>query len=497
MTEHDSLAVPPFHVDETVGFSAGLQLPLSGDPRRQAVQSIQGTVYQAWCSIDAWLRLKYADEVIYLEGAEDFDVLRSDSAITVQVKKNVGTISLGTAKAHEALENFWTLSCNETSRQIDFHYLTTSPIAKEQDANFDGLPGIEAWHVAQTNTEIATTVRAYLLTKLGAQSPLRTFLETATPDVVQDRLIRRFSWLTNQPDLEVIKRSVDDRITVLLEGQRRSVDLTTNVRKYLEARFWEVVIKPSLASRCLTRGDLLREVQAATTSSLPLPTDQLLDLIGNTPPGLNLLNLLIQKSPTPPDPLLQRPALTWHLEQLVKQRRVILLTGSVYKGKTTLAQLVALRICPEAWWINLTERKHSEVDNLFLALASRIESGDCPNLVIIDDLDIRPNAHRVYRDSLSLVLFRANATGRGVLLTAQGASSDSAVVHDFQNIELLDVPELSIAETEALCREHGCPDNLSESWGTFVTMWTRGHPKLVQVRIGELADRGWPQPNLS
>ncbi len=236
------------------------------------------------------------------------------------------------------------------------------------------------------------------------------------------------------------------------------------------------------------------QIECATTSYLPLPTDQLPDLIGNTPPGLNLLNLLIQKSPTPPDPLLQRPALSQHLEKLVKQRRVILLTGSVYKGKTTLAQLVASSLCPEAWWINLTGRNPREVDNLFLALASRIECGDCPNLVIIDDLDISPNAHRVYRDALALVLIRAHSTGRGVLLTAQGASSNSAVVHEFKNIELLDVPDLTITETEDLCQEHGCPEEISHAWGRLVAIWTSGHPKLVQVRIAELAARGWPNP---
>ncbi len=495
MPEPDSPAVTTFSADETLGRAAGLPLHLPGDPRRQAVPSIQGTVYQAWCSIDAWLRLTDANEAIYLEGAEDFDVARSDSVTTVQVKKNAGSISLGTAKAHEALENFWTLSCNESSRQIDFHYLTTSTIAMEKDANFDGLQGIEAWRVARTNPETASQVSAYLVTKLGVNSPLRAFLETATPAVVQERLIQRFYWFTNQPDLEVIKLSVDNRITILLEGQRRSVTLTSNVRKYLESRFWEVVIESLPSNRCLTRGDLLRQVESATTSYLPVPIDQLPGLIGNTPPGLNLLTLLIQKCPTPPDPLLKRPTLTRHLEELVKQRRVILLTGSVYKGKTTLAQLVASRICPTAWWINLTERKLNEVDNLFLALASQIESGDCPNLIIIDDLDINPKAHHAYKDSLRLVLARANTTGRGVILTAQGASSNSAVVDDFINIELLDVPELSTAEAKDLCREHGCPENCSQDWGKLVTMWTRGHPKLVQVRIAELAARGWPNPS--
>jgi len=136
----------------------GLPDQLPGDPRRQAVPSIQGTVYQAWWSIDAWLRLADADAVIYLEGAEDFDIVRKDDAIAVQVKRNTGSISLGTAKAHVALENFWTLSCQDVHRQIGFHYLTTSSVAMEKDANFGGAKGIEVWRAAQTNPELAIEV---------------------------------------------------------------------------------------------------------------------------------------------------------------------------------------------------------------------------------------------------------------------------------------------------------------------------------------------------
>lgn len=493
MPDHNPGATP-LPDDETLRGIAGLPLPLPGDPRRQAIYSIQGTVYQAWWSIDAWLRLTNADEVIYLEGAEDFDIVKSDSAIAVQVKKHAASISLGNAKAHEALENFWTLCCKDPTRPINFHYLTTSTIATEQDASFDGLKGIEAWRASQTNPELAAKVAAYLREKLPATSSLRAFLATATPDATQERLIRRFYWLTEQPDIEAVKRSVNDRICVLLGNMRRSVSLSSSVQKYLESHFWEAVVKPSPTERCLTHGELLRQIEAATTTYLPIPIDQLPALIGNAHPGLNLFELLIQKSPKPPEPLLRRPLLTHRLEEFVKQRQVILLTGSVHKGKTTLAQLAASTLCPEAWWLNLTDRQPIQVDILLLVLASRIESGDCPKLVIIDDLDVSPTAHRVYRDSLGLVLHRAKAAGRGVILTAQGASGNSAIVQDFTNIELLDVPEVGTEETEFLCQEYGCPESLSKVWGCFVNGTTSGHPKLVQVRIAELASRGWPRP---
>jgi hypothetical protein len=484
----------PPGADQTLANITGLPEQLPGDPRRQAVSSIMGTVYQAWWSIDAWLCLTDADEVIYLEGAEDFDVVRNEGGITVQVKHTAGSISLGSYKAHTALENFWTLSCQTLHRRIEFHYLTTSSIAMEQDACFGGATGIRVWRSAQTNPDLAAEVSKYLIAKLEASSPLRTFLISATPDLVQARLIQRFHWLTDQPDVDVVKRSVENRIAVLLYDKRLPLALVPNVQKYLESRFWEILIEPSSARRCLNRGELLRQLEAATTTYIPVPTGQLPSLVGNFRPGLGLLNLLLGKLPMPPEPLLHRPELTQRLVELIRHRKTVLLTGSVYKGKTTVAQLVSSALCPEAWWVNLTERRSEEVDNVLLALADRVESNECPSLVVIDDLDISPAAHRVYRDSLALIMHRGSARGRGVILTARGTSSDSARVMDFRSLEILEVPELSCREIEALCVEHGCPPELATTWGSLVTAFTRGHPKLVQVRLAELAARGWPGP---
>ena len=282
MSDQDSKPGALPLVDESLAGITGLPAQLPGDSRRQAVSSFHGDAYQAWWSIDAWLRLTDANEVIYLEGAEDFDVVGPEAATAVQVKRNIGTISLGTAKAHTALENFWTLSSQEAHRQIDFHYLTSSSIAKEKDSNFDGgLKGIEVWRAAQTNPDLAIQVSMYLVTKLEASSPLRLFLSSSTPQLVQERLIKRFHWITDQQDLDSLKRSVDDRITVLLGEQHRPLALVPNVRKYLESRFWEILLEPLSARRCLTRAELLRQVEASTTTCLSVPVSQLPTLFGN------------------------------------------------------------------------------------------------------------------------------------------------------------------------------------------------------------------------
>ncbi|MFZ1984533.1 MAG: hypothetical protein WAU91_08970, partial [Desulfatitalea sp.] len=156
--------------------------------------------------------------------------------------------------------------------------------------------------------------------------------------------------------------------------------------------------------------------------------------------------------------------------------------------------MVCLQLCPDAWWINLSGRRIDQVDNVFVALAGRIEKGSCPNLVIIDDLDISPAAHHSYRDSLALILHRSGICGKGIIITARGGTSESAVVKDFKNVEVLDVPELSANEIETLFIEHGCPPEIADLWASIIAMGTGGHPKLVQVRLVELADLTWPRP---
>lgn len=466
-------------------------VPLTADTSRQAVPSIRGTVYQAWQSIDAWLRLADDNTAIYLEGAEDFDVIREGGAVTVQVRNTTQSLSLNTQKALKTLEAFWKVCSSEPHRRVELHYLTTSSIAREVDADFDGLSGIEAWRIAQTDTEMVRRIAIYLAGKLDGGSPLRSFLNESTPETVQERIVRRLHWFMSQPDLESVKRSVDDRIVVLLATQKRPLNLVTPIRRALESHFWEVIVRLREVDRCLTRADLLRQVSESTHTYLPIPLEQLPALLSVVYPGLGLLQLLLQKVPPPPSPLLDRPALTERLQDAIRQRKAVLITGTVNKGKTTLAQVAAASLCRDAWWLNVTGRQLNELDNLLLALAQRMEEGAAPTLVILDDLDISDRAYRTYRSSLALVLHRARISGRGLLLTAQGGTQETGVVRELEGVEILEVHALDEQELNNQCIAFGCPPDLTNVWTTFVLASTGGHPKLVQVRLQELRGQGW------
>ncbi len=465
-----------------------------GDPKRQAVHSIRGTVYQAWCSIDAWLKISNPDEVIYLEGAEDFDVVKSKGGTVVQVRNTTGSISLGTEKAHVALKNFWDLTLKEQNRRIEFRYLTTSSVALERDAIFDGRKGIDVWKSAQTNVNLVDKIAKYLIGKLGVDSPLSAFLSSSSEESIQKKLIQKFHWMTNQPGIDTVKGNIDNRIAFILKQSNYSLSSILNVRKYLESRFWEIITKRSITDRCLTYKDLFLQIEDATSVHITIPIDRVSDLITGEHFSFGLFRLLLQKVPKPPEPLLNRPQLIESVMNLISQRKAVLLTGSVFKGKTTIAQMVSSSLCPDAWWFNLSGRRLDQVDNIFLVLSSRIKDKDCPNLIIIDDIDVSPESYRIYKTSLDLVLHTAHLSGLNVILTAQGSPVDTLPIQDFGDAEIIEVPELSIDETEALCIEHGCHQELSKVWGPLIQIWTRGHPKLVQIRIAELHEYNWPNP---
>ena len=67
--------------------------PLIADPKHQANDSLRGYRYQILHSVHAWLSLA-DDEILYLEGAEDFDIVSPETTTVVQVKDAQRNITL-------------------------------------------------------------------------------------------------------------------------------------------------------------------------------------------------------------------------------------------------------------------------------------------------------------------------------------------------------------------------------------------------------------------
>ena len=79
--------------------------PLKGEPGRQAIAPIGGILYQIWQSVFAWISLESL-EVLYLEGAEDFDVIGPTQATAVQVRRTATPFRLVPPKRSKPSETF-------------------------------------------------------------------------------------------------------------------------------------------------------------------------------------------------------------------------------------------------------------------------------------------------------------------------------------------------------------------------------------------------------
>jgi tetratricopeptide (TPR) repeat protein len=93
------------------------------------------------------------------------------------------------------------------------------------------------------------------------------------------------------------------------------------------------------------------------------------------------------------------------------------------------------------------------------------------------------------------VLHRAKTSGRMLLISAQGGASDEGSPNGWDGFEVVAIPEIHLNEVEALCIQEGCPETHASFWGATVCTLSAGHPKLVQVRVAELSEHGWPKPD--
>ena len=114
------------------------------DPKREAIASFGGYRYQAFQSVLAWMRLGN-NEVLVLEGAEDFDIHEPDekAVTTGQVKDLFRNVTLRSGSVIDAINNYWAHRCRNPDYQIRFRFMTTAEAGQERGNPFgDGNKGI-------------------------------------------------------------------------------------------------------------------------------------------------------------------------------------------------------------------------------------------------------------------------------------------------------------------------------------------------------------------
>ena len=251
--------------------------PLANNPAREAVAAASGYSYQILQSVLAWVNLSDA-EVLFLEGAEDFDHLTAESATVHQIKhtRASGNITLTSPDSLQAITNYWSHATRNPGKKVRLRYITTSSVGMEKgDPIGRGAPGIEIWQRAkltgdlQCQTADLDALRRYLLYRDGVTNSFREFLQSCSLEEFRIRVIEPIDWDTAADESESVLSKIKDRLVTL--GETRNVPSTDAEQSIgpLYHRAFKAATQKNYEDRRLTRTDLLREFDNVALMQVP------------------------------------------------------------------------------------------------------------------------------------------------------------------------------------------------------------------------------------
>lgn len=479
---------------------------LDGDKARRASPTVRGYLYQFWRTVGAWLEIG-RDDLLVVEGAEDFDVITKDGAAAVQVKDNKasGPLTLTTVAAHSAINNYWVLRQNNPGRNIHFKYMTTAVVGSEA-SGFDGDKGIDLWNLArQASIENCRTdierIQKFLLGKsLGRE--LSKFLKTASPEQIKKDLIEPLEWICDQPALQDIEDIIAGRLLELGKIQGLTVSDATDLADQLCMEVARAAAEDT--PRCLDFAELRKRIDETVNIQVPRETMRRLEqenalvksLFANTSDSGQALPGITSAPDAfaPPVPASN----LWPRKALIDQVRnclatgVLCLAGDTGIGKTSLV-LQALGGRENLFWAALRDRTTAEILQACRALRLRITSATNA-CVVLDDLNTGDDPRNIEHEIGLLAAALRKQDGILIITSYSKIAPRLTTVLGLKDDNNLGVPVFDESEVREYLRDAGCPQDLLEALSRVVWVHTSGHPQLVAARISALRSASFPKP---
>ncbi len=481
--------------------------PLKANPKRQAHAQLRGYLYQIWHSVDAWLDLAN-DEVLYLEGAEDFDKISGDTATAVQVKDTRHKITLRSQEVIDAINHYWELQDNNRDRRVKFRFLTRSRIGMEQGSPFGkNQLGLDVWQRCSGDEAAIIKISEFLQHEGRISEVVVELLKKAEPQQIYEQLIEPITWETGSKEASFVEKSINDKLVHHGDRYNISPSDAKKVADHLLTEVWKVATQKE--NRELTRVRFLEIFEEKTTLRVPIqhtrtqqPIDLtvILDKIKAVFPG-GISDLTIQSQPfirtdipMPPPYVVPRPDLFESIQATLQSEGIAVIQGGVEKGKTTLAKLTAKAINDSWFWLDFRNIKSEQVVQLLQQLAVEISNQSSQINVVLDDLDLRPQELRGYEEDLGVVVYRVLERGAKLLITSQYKLPNNFSRHlNVSRSVIINVPNFTISEIEQFAQQLGCPADDAKIWAKLTHLHTSGHPRLVHARLAQLQTEGWKQ----
>ena len=248
--------------------------PLIHKSSRSASAALDGYGAQVWRSVLAWLKLR-EEELLFLEYAEDFDIVGGPSVETIQVKNVRKPISLRSKDVVNAISNAWFTRTRNLGRGITYRFLTTSSISMEAGDPFgSGTPGLKLWQQLRQSKKkeerlrFAERLATFLETDERASAELRDFLAEAAPSDILELIIDPMIWDTGAGDVASVVQEIKDRLIGI--GEVMHVDPSSSAA--VADTLFSSVFEKAAASvpRRLSRSGLLTLFQQRTQIQVPV-----------------------------------------------------------------------------------------------------------------------------------------------------------------------------------------------------------------------------------
>lgn len=250
--------------------------PLMANSSRQAVSSINGYDYQIWRTVQAWLQLQPGEE-LYVECAEDYDIIGPDFATVVQVKSSPSNITLGSKDTLAAIASFWDLvQLNDGHLPIKMLFLSRGSIGRERDAAFGLEKGLEVWRAAAGgNSAAIRKLAAYLFEREEVPPSLKEFLRTQNETTQMQLLFSRIDWCLGQPGTEAIAKSVREIAGRIASDRGLDPTVVDSAVNACLAHCYSAATKTEVELRRLTVETREYVLSKATSLNVPLTIELL------------------------------------------------------------------------------------------------------------------------------------------------------------------------------------------------------------------------------
>lgn len=481
-------------------------IPLASDPNRQATDIINGFIYQAWESLHTWINLN-EDEILYLEGAEDIDLLSPTKSTSIQVKHLSKNITLRSPEIIETITNYWTLKKKE-GRRIIFRFHTTATRGQEQGSPFNGQKGLDYWENCKNKDQVGP-IREFLKQVDHLPSDLVDYLKIATDQELLDNIIIPIHWLTERDSLPKLRKSIEDSLVLYGDKKGMKADESVKTAPLLVDIILKTLCKKNIGERSLGKADFIREFETLTTTPVPKGEMQLIrSTISNLVnmmlsqgnlippnPGGNIINAQIL-SPHIPDKKLfvTRESLKQVIISRLQTLDFLAITGSSGMGKSILS-LQAVEAQRHNWErISFRGIKSEYLRAIINGLCDT--TAHTPQNIILDDINFGQD-YAVYADAFEQFVLQLRAHGKKVIVTSQKRiPSQLASRLGLDTNSELHIPVFTTEEIKELLQLNDCPQSELNLWIKDIELTTKSHPQLVHARICRLKEEGWDKSKI-